>query len=124
MNIEILENGTVLKDGKKVGTMEDGPAISFVPAPGLHHKTAKSIQAQIEKHFSEQPQGASEAGETHSFLEAGSTPAPATFAKGDPEPPMTADAGDKTPEWIEWFRANHSKEEFVARYAGRIPELK
>jgi hypothetical protein len=127
MNIEIQDDGTVLKDGEKVGTVDDGDVISFTPVLGLHHKTAKSIQARIEEHFANQPQGASEAGETHALPEVGSTPAPATTPSvpaGDPEPAMAADAGDKTPEWIEWFRRNHSKEEFVARYAGRIAELK
>lgn len=35
------------------------------------------------------------------------------------EPSKDPQSGDKTPAYIEWFRANHSKEEFAARYGHR-----
>lgn len=36
-----------------------------------------------------------------------------------PPPPKDLKSGDKTPAYIEWFRVNHSPEEFAARYGHR-----
>lgn len=36
-----------------------------------------------------------------------------------PEPTKDLQSGDKTPAYIEWFRVNHSPEEFSARYGHR-----
>lgn len=34
-------------------------------------------------------------------------------------PPKTIESGDKTPAYVQWFRENHSEEEFEARYGHR-----
>jgi hypothetical protein len=36
-----------------------------------------------------------------------------------PEPAQDPRFGDLTPEWIAWFRATRTPEEFAARYAHR-----
>jgi hypothetical protein len=127
MNIEILEDGTVLKDGENVGSMKPGPGIEFEPKPRLHPKTAAAVSKRVVARLTEiQTQGALEAGETHALPEVGSIPTPATFQTvtgADPEPEQSNDAGDKTPAFVAWFQRNHTKEQFEARYAGRIPQL-
>lgn len=35
------------------------------------------------------------------------------------EPPKTISEGDKTPAYVEWYRKNHSKEEFDSKYGNR-----
>jgi len=35
-----------------------------------------------------------------------------------PAPPMSAEAGDKTPEYVAWFKEHHASE-FEARYGKR-----
>jgi hypothetical protein len=37
-------------------------------------------------------------------------------------PYMEPQLGDMTPNYIEWFKKNHSKEEFEARYGTRLPK--
>ena len=42
---------------------------------------------------------------------------PATVDAGnDPEPEKSIELGDLTPAWIEWFKRNHTEEEFFDRY--------
>ncbi|GAT33289.1 hypothetical protein TSACC_21702 [Terrimicrobium sacchariphilum] len=41
------------------------------------------------------------------------------FDSKSPEPIKDPQFGDLTPEWVEWFRANHSSEEFAAKYHHR-----
>jgi len=37
-------------------------------------------------------------------------------AGNDPEPEKSIELGDLTPAWIEWFKRNHTEEEFFDRY--------
>jgi hypothetical protein len=39
-----------------------------------------------------------------------------------PEPQRSPELGDLTPDYILWFKATHSREEFVERYSDRIPK--
>lgn len=38
-----------------------------------------------------------------------------------PEPQRSPELGDLTPDYILWFKATHSREEFIERYSDRIP---
>ncbi|GAT35613.1 hypothetical protein TSACC_3684 [Terrimicrobium sacchariphilum] len=49
----------------------------------------------------------------------GEPPATLPQAPGSPEPVKDPQYGDLTPAYIEWFRANHSAEEFAKRYHHR-----
>lgn len=120
--IEVLPDGAVLRNGQNVGRIVDeGSMWKFEPIPKLHHATLKFVTEALQEHFAgQEPQGALEAGESHKLSQEGSIPSPAT---NDPEPPMCKMLGDRTPEFIEWYRRNHSPEEFRKRYSGRIEEL-
>ncbi len=37
----------------------------------------------------------------------------------DPEPAKSFEAGDKTPEYVAWYKRNHSAAEFEAKYGHR-----
>jgi hypothetical protein len=39
-----------------------------------------------------------------------------------PEPQRSPELGDLTPDYILWFKATHSREEFIERYSDRIPK--
>jgi len=113
-----IEENTVLRDGKKVGELTaEG---DFLPVEGLHHKTAEKIAKEIDA----LKQGGQEASRlAHTQENAGSNPAPATkpakAQKGE-APPQSPRAGDKTPEYVEWYRANHTEAEFLAKYGHRV----
>lgn len=40
------------------------------------------------------------------------------WKKGDPQPVMTPEEGDLTPEYVEWAKVNLTAEEFRKRYRG------
>ena len=89
MSIEV-KDGVVTKDGQEVGLWENH---KFSPVDTVHHKTAESIRKELETQF----------------------PKP---KKGE-EPPKDPMQGDKTPAYVQWYRDNHTKEEFEAKYGGR-----
>lgn len=96
MSIEI-KDGAVLKDGKHVGTVaEDG---IFTPAAGVHHKTIESVRKEL--------------------TGGDAPPEEKPKAEKTPEPIKSAQFGDLTPEYVEWYRANHTTEEFAAKYHNR-----
>jgi len=60
---------------------------------------------------------------THTAL-SHSEPEPEAKRRGRPpnksaEPEQDPLQGDKTPAYVEWYRENHSPEEFDAKYKGR-----
>lgn len=116
-----IENATVYRDGEEVGTV--GPDQEFHPIEGLHHKSAKKIAGEVENLLRG---GQEESHLAHTQEIAGSNPAPATITKADvekvqalDEPAQHPHMGDKTPAYIEWFRQNHTEEEFQAKYGNR-----
>jgi len=101
MNDIEIQNGTVLKDGKEVGTIgEDG---KFSPVKGLHYKTVAAINLRL---TSAPHPSASEESSTDDSPEPVNEPAPAQ----DPR------SGDKTPDYVAWYARNHSEAEFIAKY--------
>lgn len=49
------------------------------------------------------------------------SPRPTRRRRIVPEPPpLDEKLGDKTPEYVRWYREHHTEAEFQARYAGRI----
>jgi hypothetical protein len=111
-----IEGSAVLHDGKHAGDLTiEG---DFKPIEGLHHATAKRIAKDIDI----LKQGGQVASRLpHKQENIGSNPIPATTPKAgkDLEPEMDPDKGDKTPAYVEWFKRNHSKAEFEAKYGNR-----
>lgn len=104
MNIEVKE-GVVFKDGEEVGTYSGG---NFLAGKFIHHKTASAIsKALANQHLITGSNGGK-----------GDKPVKLTGYIEQP-PEQDPNMGDKTPEYVEWFRANHSAEEFQAKYAHR-----
>lgn len=85
-----IKDGAVLKDGKAVGAL--GAEGKFLPAGRMARKTIEAIEKQI----------------------AAANPPPAHSKPK--EPPYNPAAGDKDPEFIEWYLRHHTPEEFAARY--------
>lgn len=110
MNIEVIE-ANVIKDGEQVGTI--GPDEKFYPTVKLHHKTLEAIEREI---FKARGSLARLKRQSHNLDIVGSNP---TSATTDPEPEQTPEAGDKTPEYIAWFKRNHSEAEFQSKYGKR-----
>jgi hypothetical protein len=112
MKVEIIEStdgftAPIVKlDGENVGSLNP----DFHPVKGLHHKRV----AMIEREISKLRGSAAVERQVHNLEVEGSIPSPATQ-----EPPMDWDKGDKTPAYIEWFRATHTPEEFKTKYAHR-----
>ena len=105
MNIEVNEDGAVLKDGEQVGTINE--AGEFVPKDGLHHKTAASVEKELAKLV----EGA-KVPPTPEHL----TP-PANVEIGDdPEPLPADDRGDISRNVVEWRKAHWPADKFDALY--------
>ena len=92
MNVTI-EKEIVFRDGEEVGTVND--AGEFVPADGLHHKTAASVAREVS-----------------SLLGHPSEPTEPTA----PEPVAQSDRGDLDAEVVRWRKENWDKAQFEALY--------
>lgn len=107
-----LENGAIMADGQAIAR-HDAARNVVVSTDPLHHKVKSAISRLIE------PNPAYEVEEESFHVE--HVPQPETsLATQPPAPPAKDPAlGDKTPAYVEWFRAHHSAEEFAEKYRGR-----
>jgi len=117
-----LENGAIMADGQAIAR-HDAARNVVVSTEPLHHKIKSAISRLIE------PNPAYEVDELQESP--GITPEPAPVPGGAlPKGPVPAAAmetapakdpalGDKTPAYVDWFRRNHSAEEFAEKYRGR-----
>lgn len=109
MNIEIEEEGCVIRNGERVGAVDSKG--NFHPVIGLHHKTAEKIRKQVSE-----LQGGQGGKSSGSYPEeAGSTPAPATIPDSDPQPER-GELGDIAPDLIEWRKRNWRPDLFAGLY--------
>jgi len=115
-----LENGAIMADGQAIAR-HDAARNVVVSTEPLHHKIKSAISRLIEPNpayevdeLLESPRITPEP-DSDAVLPKGPVPAAAME-----EPPAKDPAlGDKTPAYVEWFRRNHSAEEFSEKYRGR-----
>jgi hypothetical protein len=118
MSKYILENGAILCEGKEIAKF-DASLNAVITAAPLHHKIKSAISRIIEPN----PQYIVQAGEATQPAPIVAGPvaldAKPTASDLDPAPAQDPALGDKTPDYIEWYRLNHSPEEFAEKYGKR-----
>ena len=113
MKIEVDEFDKVWVDGEGIGRWQNN-VLTLVPGFKMHHKRVAMIQREILKMRG----SLTVEHQSHKLDAGGSIPPPATISD-DPEPEKSPALGDLTPEWIAWFKRNHSEEAFFERYLKR-----
>lgn len=127
MNIEII-NGAVTKDGEAIGKITGDTCTSFVAIPSV-------IRGAINKEMGRKLTYVTEDGiadKTDTLDANGEPPAPKPKKHGIdrlmqgvkdgkiPAPPPThPHMGDKTPEYVAWFKTHATDEEWSHKYGNR-----
>lgn len=110
MNITIKNETEVIRDGKNVGSLDETG--KFTPRSGLHHKTQEAVENWLAENVKPDPQAPTSEPTPESQNEVSVEP-------DNAEPEQDPMLGDKTPEYIAWYRKNHSSVEFEKKYGGR-----
>lgn len=109
--IELIE-GKLFKDGEEIGVYDAERNVLQMPsrpAPALYKSITAAIGQRPEYDFgTENPKV-----EIHKEKP----------SKKSTEPARTAQAGDKTPKYMQWFRDTYGEVEFLSKYGHRTCEL-